>query len=81
MTRDEAINPKNIKAMKAIQPGVSNFLAAAKRLQARPEFVAWLPYVRGMQIEQIEVHHGRLERAQAVLERLKHFAQEFRLDN
>ena len=41
--------------------------------------VAWLPYVRGMQLEHIAVHRERLERAQFVLESLTSYAR--RLDD
>jgi len=75
------ISPKNIKAVGASQPGISNVLAAAKRLQALPELMAWLPYVRDMQLEQISVHRGRLERADAALETLNDYAREIRAAN
>ena len=75
------ISLKNIKAAGASQPGISNVLAAAKRLQARPELMAWLPYVRDMQLEQISVHRGRLERADAALETLNDYAREIRAAN
>lgn len=70
------ITPKNIEAVTASQAEFSNVLAAARRLQAREEFVAWLPYVRHMQMEQINVHGTRLEHARATLEKLKDYARE-----
>ena len=46
---------------------------AALRLGARPELVAWLPYVRSLQLEQIAVHEMRLERATTTLEALREY--------
>ena len=53
-------------------------IAAAERLQQRSDLVAWLPYVRSMQLEQIVVHGTRLERAQNVLRKLNEYSQEIR---
>ena len=50
-------------------------LAAAKRLQARPELIAWLPYVRDLQLEQIDIHSKRLDRADNVLKALNEYAR------
>jgi hypothetical protein len=48
---------------------------AAVRLSERSELIAWLPYVRSMQLEQIEVHKARLERANEVLQVLTDYAE------
>ena len=47
---------------------------AALRLGERPDLVAWLPYVRSLQREPIEVHEMRLARAAATLEALRDYA-------
>lgn len=44
---------------------------AAKRIAATPEFVAWLPESRSMQIELIGTHNSRLERAETLLDTLR----------
>lgn len=51
-------------------------LSAARRLQQRPELVAWLPYVRSMQLEQIEVHRYRLRLAVSALDVLRAYAKQ-----
>ncbi len=68
-------NPDDFATAKAGKHKNTNVLAAAERLQARPEFIAWLPYVRDMQLEQIAVHKMRLDRARGVLETLTDYAQ------
>ena len=60
------------------QPPVGGIIETAQRLQDRPEFVAWLPYVRDMQLEQIDAHGTRLERARNVLQLLQDYAAEIR---
>ena len=74
-------SPDNFETAKASQPETANVLAAAKRLQERPQLVAWMPYVRSMQLEQIEVHSTRLDRARVALETLNDYAQEIRATN
>jgi hypothetical protein len=66
---------------KTERPQIGGILEAAQRLQDRPEFIAWLPYVRQMQLEQIEVHGMRLERASAVLQLLREYAVEIGAGN
>ncbi len=73
--------PEDFAAAKANQPENMNVLSAAMRLQERPEFIAWLPYVRVMQVEQIAVHGVRLNRARTALETLNGYAQKIRATN
>ncbi len=40
---------------------------AAQRLKDSPDFIAWLPEARSMQIELADTHESRLQRAQALL--------------
>lgn len=73
--------PDDFATAKAGRYQNANVLAAAARLQARPEFIAWLPYVRDMQLEQIAVHNMRLDRARSVLETLNDYAQKIHATN
>ena len=68
--------PYNFDAAKASQPEVAGIDEAAKRLQDRTALIAWLPYVRNLQLEQIEVHTSRLELASAALESLNEYSRE-----
>jgi hypothetical protein len=47
---------------------------AAQRLRSRPEFIAWIPEVRHLQLEQTLVNEERLKKANEVLERLRAYA-------
>jgi hypothetical protein len=68
------LDPANVDAARGDQPPVSGILEAAERLQHRPELVAWLPYVRDLQLEQIDAHGSRLERARKLLGMLHDYA-------
>jgi hypothetical protein len=70
------LSPTNAASVRESEANHETVLAAAKRLQARPEFIAWLPYVRDMQLEQIDIHGKRLDRAGTVLNALKEYARE-----
>ena len=74
-------HPDNFESAKALQLDDADVLAAAKRLRERPKLVDWLPYVRDMQLEQIEVHSMLLDRARMALATLKDYAQEIRAAN
>jgi len=69
-------DPRDMDGPRSDQPSVSGIVEAAQRLQSRPEFVAWLPYVRDLQLEQIDAHGTRLERAQNALRLLQDYAAE-----
>ncbi len=71
-------DPQNMDGARTDQPPVGGIIETAQRLQDRPEFVAWLPYVRDMQLEQIDAHGTRLERARNVLQLLQDYAAEIR---
>ena len=60
-------NPEEIEIPKGERTEIDGILEAAQRLQSRAEFIAWLPFGRQMQLEQIEVHGMRLDRAKKVL--------------
>ena len=70
------IRPDNIAEARKARPDVSEVIAAAERLQNRPELVAWLPTVRSMQLEQIAVHEDRKRLAQHALDTLQNYASE-----
>ena len=46
---------------------LDSLVEAAQRLKDSPDFVAWLPEARSMQIELADTHERRLRRAQALL--------------
>jgi hypothetical protein len=54
--------------------------ATAKRLGERAELVAWLPSVRSMQMEQIEVDESRRGQARAAQSVLKAYASTIATD-
>jgi hypothetical protein len=70
--------PDNFKDASSMKVSSEEVLAAAQRLQQRPELIAWLPQVRGMQLDQISVHKQRLDRARAALIALNDYAGEIR---
>ena len=53
---------------------------AAKRLGDKADLIAWLPYIRSMQMEQIEAHQARLRRAHDALEVLQQASKESHVD-
>lgn len=59
--------PDEIAAIRAAEFPGGDVLDVARRLGARKEAVAWLPYVRQMQAEQVFIHGMRLDRAREVL--------------
>jgi hypothetical protein len=69
------LSPTNAASVRESEASHETVLAAAKRLQARPEFIAWMPYVRDMQLEQIDIHRKRLDRAGVVLKALNEYAR------
>ena len=72
--------PNNIDAAREFEPDPEAVAAAADRLRQRPEFIAWLPYSRSMQLDQIDVHRDRLGRARSVLRALEDYAREIGAD-
>jgi hypothetical protein len=59
--------PAELNEVKAVQFNREGVQQAARRLGERADLIAWLPYVRSMQMDQIEVHGMRLDRAEKAL--------------
>lgn len=70
--------PNEMEEVRRTDLAVEGIGDAALRLQAKAELVEWLPYVRSMQLEQIEVHEARLQRARSALDSLTRYADEIR---
>jgi len=68
------VNQQTLDRVRSIEVDKVEVLLAAKRLAERPGIRAWLPQIRGLQLEQISVHKSRLDRAHTVLETLKQHA-------
>jgi hypothetical protein len=68
------VNSTNLGELQDVHPEEEGVRAAAKRLRANAEFLAWLPRVRGLQIDQIQANSGRLESARSLLDTLQEYA-------
>ena len=68
--------PDDVSSLPDVDSGEFNIREAALRLGQKLDLVAWLPYVRSMQLEQIAVHAARLIRAHEALEALRSYASE-----
>jgi len=68
--------PDNIESAKQAKINSDGVIEAANRLGERTELIAWLPQVRSMQLEQIQVHGMRLDRAREALAVLQDYARE-----
>jgi hypothetical protein len=71
------VNSKNIQEVRDARPDAAGVRAAAERLSQRRELLAWLPKVRGLQVEQIRAHSARLDRSRALLSVLQAYATGF----
>jgi hypothetical protein len=71
------VNSTNLKELQDVQPEEDGIRAAANRLRTNAEFLAWLPRVRGLQIDQIQAHSGRLKNARSLLDTLQGYAAQF----
>lgn len=68
--------PYEIEEVKALEYDREGIRQAARRLAERNDLIAWFPYVRSMQLEQIEVHRMRLDRAKSALTALQEYSQQ-----
>ena len=65
------VSPANPVDVEFTTEQLDGIVDAAQRIKESPEFVAWLPEGRGLQLELIDTHKGRLERANALLDILR----------
>jgi len=79
LVQDEffVVKPGSIDSFEGAIPDPDEVKAAAERLASRAELVDWLPEVRHLQVEQVNMHKMRLERAEIVLESLLRYADSF----
>ena len=68
------VNPRNIQEVRDARPEQAGVRAAAERLARNEELLAWLPKVRGLQIDQIRAHDARLEHARSLLSKLQAYS-------
>lgn len=71
------VNSRNIQEVRDARPEAAGVRAAAERLSERKELLAWLPKVRGLQVEQILAHTARLENARSLLNTLRAYRTGF----
>lgn len=57
------VAPDEIEDVNQASADMDEVASAVERLRARPDLVAWLPQIRGLQLEEILVHEQRLTRA------------------
>ena len=55
--------PAQMDSLSGLDVDLEAVASAARRLAGKPDFVAWLPQARGIQVELIEAHGFRLEKA------------------
>lgn len=67
------VNPRNLQEVRDAQPQQAGVRAAAGRLSENKELLAWLPKVRGLQVEQAVAHTARLENARSLLSTLQEY--------
>lgn len=60
-------NPKTVLDVRYPDAGIEGVIETAQRLQESPDFIAWLPQARGIQLELIQTHKGRLKLAETLL--------------
>ena len=68
------VKPGSIDSFEGARPDLNEVRAAAERLASRVELVDWLPEVRHLQVEQINMHELRLDKAQVVLEAMRNYS-------
>ena len=62
--------PRTVTDVRYPAADIPGVVEAARRLQNTPDFVAWLPEVRGIQLEFTHTHSDRLRLAETLLELL-----------
>lgn len=71
------VNALNLPQLEDAHPDEEAVRTAAKRLRADAELLAWLPKVRGLQIDQILAHKARLDKARLLLDTLREYQTGF----
>ncbi len=71
------VNSARLKELQDLHPAEVEVIAAADRLRANAELLAWLPRVRALQLDQINANNGRLENARSLLDTLQEYAGRF----
>ncbi len=71
------VNAQKLPELRDARPNEEEVRAAAERLRADAELVAWLPKVRGVQVDQIMAHKRRLENARSLLGTLQDYEAGF----
>ena len=62
--------PRTVAGARYPDSGMPGVIEAARRLQNTPDFVAWLPEARGIQLDLTHTHTDRLRLAETLLELL-----------
>ena len=60
-------NPGSDTDVKYPESDIDAVVDAARRLQDSPDFIAWLPEARGLQLELTQINEMRLHGAEALL--------------
>ena len=68
------VNAARLNELQDLHPAAAEVMAAAERLRADAELLAWLPRVRELQNDQIQANNGRLENARSLLNTLQEYA-------
>jgi len=68
------VTEEKLPELQEVQPDEAGVIAAAKRLRANADLRAFLPRLRGLQVDQIYAHQGRLDIARSLLETLREYA-------
>lgn len=63
--------PRTADGAKYPESKIGGVADAARRLQGSPDFIAWLPEARGLQLELMQTNEMRLRRAELLLALLK----------
>jgi hypothetical protein len=68
------VTPKSMAAFDGAIPDLDEVRASSDRLALNAAAIDWLPEVRDLQVEQIAMHKMKLEKADSVLQALRHYA-------
>lgn len=68
------VTPGEFETYDGPRVGDDEVLAAAQRLAANADLIAWLPEIRHLQVEQVATHKARLDRAQILRQKLSDYS-------